>query len=141
MKPLGRTRPAKSLRTSWLHASGASVVVFAAFRGYAGSHWLGLRTEDCLGLSMVDMSKLNDYDPKNMGGCQYYGPLLGPLNTGCRIRLRTQSGTLILTTTHMDDKFESNCPYYTILYYTILYNNIPYCPLDFMGPLKSSSGP
>ena len=36
-----------------------------------------------------------------MGGCQNYGPLLGPLNTRCRILLRTQKGTIILTTTHM----------------------------------------
>ena len=27
-------------------------------------------------------------------------PLLGPLNARCRIRLRTQKGTIILTTTH-----------------------------------------
>ena len=36
-----------------------------------------------------------------MGGCQNYGPLLGPLNTRCRIILRTQKGTIILTTTYM----------------------------------------
>ena len=36
-----------------------------------------------------------------MGGCQNYGPLLGPLNTRCRIILRTQKGTIILTTTHI----------------------------------------
>ena len=36
-----------------------------------------------------------------MGGCQNYGPLLGPLNTRCRIVLRTQKGTIILITTHM----------------------------------------
>ena len=34
-----------------------------------------------------------------MGGCQNYGPLLGPLNTRCRIILRTQKGTIIWTTT------------------------------------------
>ena len=36
-----------------------------------------------------------------MGGCQNCGPLLGPLNTGCRIILRTQKGSMILTTTHI----------------------------------------
>ena len=35
-----------------------------------------------------------------MGGCQNYGFLLGPLNTRCRVILRTQKGTTILTTTH-----------------------------------------
>ena len=38
----------------------------------------------------------------NMGGCQDYGPLLGPLNTRWRIILRTQKGTIVLTTAHMD---------------------------------------
>ena len=33
---------------------------------------------------------------KYMGGCQNYGPLLGPLNTRCRIILGTQKGTIIL---------------------------------------------
>ena len=36
-----------------------------------------------------------------MGGCQNHGPLLGPLNTGCGIILRTQRGTIILTTYHV----------------------------------------
>ena len=36
-----------------------------------------------------------------MGGCQNYGPFLGTLNTRCRNIIRTQKGTLILTTTHM----------------------------------------
>ena len=36
-----------------------------------------------------------------MGGCQNDGPLLGPLNTRCRVILGTQNGTMILTTTHM----------------------------------------
>ena len=35
-----------------------------------------------------------------MGGCQNNGPLLGSLNTRCRTILRTQKGTIILTTTH-----------------------------------------
>ena len=30
----------------------------------------------------------------NMGGCQNYGPLLGPLNTRCRILLRNRNGVL-----------------------------------------------
>ena len=36
-----------------------------------------------------------------MGGCQNYGPSLGTLNIRCRITVRTQKGTLILTTTHI----------------------------------------
>ena len=36
-----------------------------------------------------------------MGGCQNYGPFLGTLNNRCRIIIRTQKGTLILTTTHI----------------------------------------
>ena len=36
-----------------------------------------------------------------MGGCQNCGPLLGPRNTRCRILLRIQKGTIILTITHM----------------------------------------
>ena len=36
-----------------------------------------------------------------MGGCQNQGPVLGPLNTRCRVILRTQRGTIILTTTHI----------------------------------------
>ena len=34
-----------------------------------------------------------------LGGCQNDGPLLGPLNTRCRMILRTQMGTIILTNT------------------------------------------
>ena len=36
-----------------------------------------------------------------MGGCQNYGPLLGTLNIRCRIIIRTQKGTIILTITHI----------------------------------------
>ena len=36
-----------------------------------------------------------------MGGYQNDGPLFGPLNTRCRIKSRTQKGTLILITTHI----------------------------------------
>ena len=36
-----------------------------------------------------------------MGGGQNYGPLLGPLSTRCRIMVRTQKGTIILTATHI----------------------------------------
>ena len=38
---------------------------------------------------------------KHMGGCQNYGPLFGTLNIRCRMIIRTQKGTLILTTTLM----------------------------------------
>ena len=37
----------------------------------------------------------------NMGGCQNYGPLLGPLSTRCRIVSKIQKATIILTTTHI----------------------------------------
>ena len=36
-----------------------------------------------------------------MGCCQNSGPLLSLFNTRCRIILRTQRGTIILTTTHI----------------------------------------
>ena len=36
-----------------------------------------------------------------MGGCPCYGPFVGTLNTRCRIILRTQRETLILTTIHV----------------------------------------
>ena len=36
-----------------------------------------------------------------MGGCQNYGPFLGFLNIRCRIIIRIQKGTIILTTTHV----------------------------------------
>ena len=37
-----------------------------------------------------------------LGGCQNYGPLLGTLNTRCRIIKGIQKGTIILTITHID---------------------------------------
>ena len=37
----------------------------------------------------------------DIGSCQNYGPFLGTLNIRCRIIVRTQKGTLILTTTHI----------------------------------------
>ena len=36
-----------------------------------------------------------------MGGCQNYGPFLGTLHIRCRTIIRTQEGTIILTTTHV----------------------------------------
>ena len=36
-----------------------------------------------------------------LGGYQNYGPLLGPLNTMCRIIKRSQKRTIVLTATHM----------------------------------------
>ena len=41
------------------------------------------------------------HQTSNMGDYQNHGPLLGSLNTRCRIILGTQKGTIILTTTHM----------------------------------------
>ena len=37
----------------------------------------------------------------DMGGGQNYGPILGPLNTRCRIILRNPKGTIVLTTIHI----------------------------------------
>ena len=37
----------------------------------------------------------------HVGSCQNYGPFLGTLNSRCRIILGTQTGTLILTATHV----------------------------------------
>ena len=37
----------------------------------------------------------------SMGGCQNAGALLGPLNARCRIIIRSQTRTIILTTTNM----------------------------------------
>ena len=36
-----------------------------------------------------------------MGSCQNDGPFLGTLNIRCRIIIRTQKGTIILTTIHI----------------------------------------
>ena len=46
-------------------------------------------------------SVIAPYSPTYMGGCQNYGPLLGTLNSRCRIIIRTPKGILILTTTHI----------------------------------------
>ena len=43
---------------------------------------------------------------RHVGGSQIYGLLSGPPNNRCRIVLRTQKGTIILTTTHV--------PFYSI---------------------------
>ena len=37
-----------------------------------------------------------------MGGCQNYDPALGTLNIRCRIIIRIQKGTIILTATHIE---------------------------------------
>ena len=55
---------------------------------------------ECMGPYMALMGSSYGIIGLNMGGCQNYGPLLGPLNTN-PIVLRTQKGTIILTTTHM----------------------------------------
>ena len=39
----------------------------------------------------------------SMGGCQNYGPFLGTLNIRCRTIIGTQKGTMILTTTHIQN--------------------------------------
>ena len=53
--------------------------------------------------------RLFPYPPhaQDMGGCrgcQNYGPFFGTLNIWCRIIIRTQKGTIILTTTRMTFK-------------------------------------
>ena len=40
-------------------------------------------------------------DHLHIGGSQNYGPLLGAPNTRCHTLIRTQKGTIILTTTHI----------------------------------------
>ena len=51
--------------------------------------------------------KLKDFK-SHLGSCQNYGPFLGTLNIRCRIIIRTQKGTIILTTTHIgrDQNFQ-----------------------------------
>ena len=52
-----------------------------------------------------------------MGGCQNYGPFLGALNTRCRITLRTQNGTIVLTTTHIQtDNIQIQMHVYLYMY-------------------------
>ena len=41
---------------------------------------------------------------EDVGGCQNDGPFLDTLNTRCRILIGTQKGTIILTTTHVQDR-------------------------------------
>ena len=50
---------------------------------------------------IASMAGMTESLTTHMDGCENYGPLLGPLNARCRIILRTQKGTIILTTTHM----------------------------------------
>ena len=42
----------------------------------------------------------------HVAGCKNFGPFCGPLNIRCRIILRTQKGTIILTTPHARDSCE-----------------------------------
>ena len=42
----------------------------------------------------------------HMGGCQTYGPFWGTLNIRCRIIIGIQKGTIVLTTTHMEEEME-----------------------------------
>ena len=54
-----------------------------------------------------------------MGGCQNYGPFLGTLNIRCRILIRTQKGTIILTIMQVADLWQGKS-------------------LEFLGPLAAS---
>ena len=47
-----------------------------------------------------------------MGGCQNYGPFVGPLNIRGRITMGIQKGTMILTTTNMSSIFCGDTQYY-----------------------------
>ena len=58
----------------------------------------GLTTSDC---SDFRTSGCYHFIIIHLGGCQNDGPCWGPLNTRCRILLRTQRGTITLTTTHV----------------------------------------
>ena len=73
------------------------------YRGYyvplilGDSHWA---RSPVLGASRMPASVVASI-PTNMSGYQNYGPLLGPLNTMCRIIIWSQKGTINLTTTHI----------------------------------------
>ena len=55
-----------------------------------------------------DTQRVDPYSSAHVGGCQNYGPFLGTIKNRCRIILRTQKGTIILTTTHV---LHSNNPH------------------------------
>ena len=63
----------------------------------------GCRGFGHLGLWVWGASMLRSIGATYMGSCQNYGPFLGTLNIRCHIILGTQKGTIILTTTHMED--------------------------------------
>ena len=52
--------------------------------------------------SLSDTRKPLHWDDVQVGSCQNYGPFLGTLNIKCRILIRTQKGTIILTATHFE---------------------------------------
>ena len=53
--------------------------------------------------------KAKSSSARNLGGCPNVGPVLGTLNTRCRIILGTRKGTIILTTTHLNHDFIDDC--------------------------------
>ena len=58
------------------------------------------------------------------GSSQNYGPFWGTLNNRCRIMIRIQKGTLILTTTHVE--FRSSGSEFTVAgWITHQIRNIP----------------
>ena len=59
----------------------------------------------------------------HMRGCQNYGPVLGPLNTRCRIILRNKKGTIILIASQM---YIHICICTYIIYTYIMYVHIYY---------------
>ena len=70
-----------------------------------------------------------------MGGCQNYGPFLGTLNIRCRIMIGIQTGTIILTTTHMALHFHA-CPAAMIKHTSPGSWHGPACPAGTGGKLK-----
>ena len=64
-----------------------------------------------------------------MGSCQNYGPCLGTLNTRCRTIVRTQKGTLILTTTHMGMLRIDICKHTQSHAYVCIYISIIICDM------------
>ena len=68
--------------------------------GYApgnGTYTLRVRVPSQLNRQGNDLWQLF----QKIGGCQNYGPLLGTLKIRCSIKIGTQKGTIILTTTQI----------------------------------------
>ena len=73
-----------------------------------GSHEMPMAL---MSLGSGDEGSSGVWDSCYVGGCQNYDPLLGPLNTRCRIIIRRQKGTIILATTHVAFTRSGACKY------------------------------